>query len=63
MWAGKSSPNSNWNSLTPDFSAGIVSESPRFLDSSGIVPPNCSSTSTPAVLGSRPAATAFSTPS
>ena len=63
MWAGKSSPNSNWNSLTPDFSAGIVSDRPAALAASGIVPPNCSSTSTPAVLGSSPAATAFSTPS
>ena len=49
--------------LTPDFSAGIVSERPCFGASSGMSEPNCSSTSTPAEDASRPRSTAFSMPS
>src|SRR5918999_965021 len=63
MWSPNSLPYWKSNSSWPDFSAGMASLSPCLRASSGTSPPNCSSTSTPAVEASRPRSTAFSIPS
>ena len=63
MCAAKSSPYSKSNSFWPDFSTGIASFRPCSRACSGILEPNCSSTSTPVAGGSAPRETASSIPS
>jgi hypothetical protein len=47
MCAPKEAPYSKSNMSCPDFSTGIASLSPCSRASEGMLPPNCSSTSTP----------------
>ena len=63
MWSPNSLSYWKSNSFWPDFSTGIDSARPCSRASFGTSPPNCSSTSTPAVDGSSPRDTAFSMPS
>ena len=49
--------------LCPELSTGIASLRPFPRASSGMVEPNCSSTSTPVTAGSAPAVTAWEIPS
>ena len=63
MCSPKASPYWKSNSLSPLFSIGLASLRPSSFASSGMSPPNCSSTSTPVTAGSPPRSTTFSMPS